>query len=137
MIRGWGLLEVGDIVWRLFPELPDSNPGPKPRPALVLSVESRDDGDIVRVAYGTSQKLNKLRTGEVAITQSQHPAAYALAGLSYDTKFDFKAIVALPWTDRYFKAPPKSRHGNNPKLGTLHATVMRVVESAYRAAMAR
>jgi hypothetical protein len=135
--RTWSLPEVGDIVWCLFPELPDSNPGPKPRPALVLSVESREDGDIVRIAYGTSQKLNKLRAGEVAITQAQHPAAYALAGLSHDTKFDFNAIVLLPWTDRYFKAPPKSRHGNNPKLGTLHATVLRAVESAYRAAQAR
>ena len=100
-------------------------------------MESREDGDIVRVAYGTSQKLNRLRTGEVAITQREHPAAYCLAGLAYDTKFDFKTIVELPWSDRNFKAPPKSRHGNNPKLGTLHATAMRAVESAYRAAMTR
>lgn len=137
MSRSWPPPAPGDIVWCLFPELPDSNPGPKPRPALVLSVERREDGDVVRVAYGTSQKLDRLRTGEVAIKQAQYPAAYALAGLSYDTKFDFKAIVDLPWTDRYFKAPPKSRHGNNPKLGTLHATVLRAVEAAYRAAMER
>ncbi len=137
MSRGWALPAAGDIVWCLFPELPDSKPGPKPRPALVLSVERREDGDVVRVAYGTSQKLNRLRTGEVAITQSQHPAAYALAGLAYDTKFDFKAIVDLPWSERYFKAPPKSRHGNNPKLGTLHATVLRAVEAAYRTAVER
>ena len=137
MSRGWSPPAAGDIVWCLFPELPDSNPGPKPRSALVLSVERREEGDVVSVAYGTSQKLNRLRTGEVAITQSQHPAAYALAGLAYDTKFDLKAIVTLPWSDRYFKAPPKSRHGNNPKLGTLHATALRVVESAYRAAISR
>ena len=137
MSRGWAPPAAGDIVWCLFPELPDSNPGPKPRPALVLSVERREGGDVVRVAYGTSQKLNRLRTGEVAITQSQHPAAYALAGLAYDTKFDFNAIVELRWSDRYFKAPPKSRHGNNPKLGTLHVTVLRAVEAAYRAAVAR
>ncbi len=137
MSAKWHLPAVGDIVWCLFPELPDSNPGPKSRPALVLRVERREDGDVVKVAYGTSQKLNRLRAGEVAITQAQNPAAYALAGLAYDTKFDFNAIVELPWTDRYFKAPPKSRHGNNPKLGTLHATVMRVVEAAYRAAMGR
>jgi hypothetical protein len=135
--RVWAPPDVGDIVWCLFPELPDSDPGPKPRPALVLTVERREDGDGVRVAYGTSQKLNRLKSGEMAITQAQHPAAYALAGLAYDTKFDFKAIVELPWSDRYFKVPPKNRHGNNPKLGTLHATVMRAVESAYRAAMAR
>lgn len=137
MSRGWAAPDAGDIVWCLFPELPDSNPGPKLRPALVLSVERREDGDVVRVAYGTSQKLNRLRTGEVAITQSQFPAAYALAGLAYDTKFDFNAIVELPWTERYFKAPPKPRHGNNPKLGTLHVTVLRSVEAAYHAAVAR
>lgn len=137
MSRGWSAPAPGDIVWCLFPELPGSSPVPKPRPALILSVEHREDGDIVRVAYGTSQKLNRLRTGEVAITQSQQPAAYALAGLSYDTKFDFNAIVELPWTARYFKPPPKSRYGNNPKLGTLHATVLRSIESAFRAAMAR
>jgi PemK-like, MazF-like toxin of type II toxin-antitoxin system len=137
MSRGWSPPAPGDIVWCLFPELPDSDPGPKPRPALVLSVESREDGDVVRVVYGTSQKLNRLRAGEVAITQAQHPAAYALAGLAYDTKFDFNVIVELPWIDRYFKAPPKNRQGNNPKLGTLHATVLRAVESAYRAAMDR
>lgn len=137
MSQRWNLPAPGDIVWCLFPELPDSNPGPKPRPALVLSVECREDGDAVRVAYGTSKKLDRLKTGEVAITLAQHPAAYALAGLAYDTKFDFKAMVELPWSDRYFKVPPRARHGNTPKLGTLHATVLRAVEAAYRAATAR
>ena len=103
----------------------------------MLSVEHREDGDIVQVAYGTPQKLNRLQTGEVAITQSHHPAAYVLAGLSYDIKFAFNAIVELQWTPRYFKPPPKSRYGNNPSFGTLHATVLRSVEFAFRAAMAR
>jgi PemK-like, MazF-like toxin of type II toxin-antitoxin system len=127
----------GDIVWCLFPEIPDIEPGPKPRPALVLGVDEREDGTLVRVVYGTSQHVNRLHTGEVAITQAGHPAAYALAGLAYDTKFDFKVIVELPWTERYFKTPVRATHGNTPKIGTLHATVMRAVEVAYRAAMAR
>jgi len=50
-------------------------PGPKPRPALVMTVERRDNGDVVSVVYGTSQKLNRLKTGEVAITQAKNPAA--------------------------------------------------------------
>lgn len=137
MNQRWPLPAPGDVVWCLFPELPGSDPGPKPRPALVLSVDSREEGDAVRVVYGTSKKLDRLKTGEVAITLAQYPAAYALAGLAYDTKFDFKAIVELPWSDRYFKVPPRNRHGNTPKLGTLHATVLRVVEAAYRAVMAR
>ena len=134
MSQTWVLPAPGDIVWCLFPEVPSSEPGPKPRPAIVLSVERRDDGNQVSVVYGTSQNLTRLKAGEVAITQTKNPAAYALAGLAYDTKFDFKVIVDLPWSERYFKVPARSPHGNTPKLGTLHATILRAVEAAYNAA---
>lgn len=137
MSQNWKLPAPGDIVWCLFPEVPDIEPGPKPRPALVMSVERRVDGDLVSVVYGTSRNLTRLKTGEVAITRAKHPAAYALAGLAYDTKFDFKVIVDLPWSDRYFKVPVRNPHGNTPKLGTLHATVLHAVEVAYRAAASR
>lgn len=137
MMRRWPLPAPGDIAWCLYPEVPGVDPGPKPRPALVLSVEQREDGDMVRVVYGTSQHVDRLKTGEVAILRDKHPAAFSLAGLAYDTKFDFKVIVELPWNDRYFKVPPRSPHGNTPKLGTLHATIMRAVEAAYRAAVSR
>ena len=96
----WKLPSPGDIVWCLFPEIPEIEPGPKPRPALVLRVDRREDGDVVSVAYGTSKNLSRMRSGEVSITKLKNPAAYALAGLAYDTKFDFRAIVDLPWTDR-------------------------------------
>ena len=134
MTSVWKPPSPGDIVWCLFSHIPQLQPGPKPRPALVLSVENREDGDVVTVVYGTSQKVNRLQRGEVAILQSLHPAAFTLAGLAYDTKFDFKAMVELPWTDRYFKVPPRSPHGHHPKLGTLHATVMHAVQAAYLAA---
>ena len=137
MTQNWKLPAPGDIVWCLFPELPDVDPGPKPRPALVMAVENREGGDLVSVVYGTSQNVTRLKTEEVAITQAMHPAAYALAGLAYDTKFDFKVVIELAWSDRYFKLLPKNRHTNNPKIGTLHATVMHAVEVAYRAAKAR
>jgi mRNA-degrading endonuclease toxin of MazEF toxin-antitoxin module len=137
MSKHWASPAPGDIVWCMFPEVPDSAPGPKPRPALVVGIESREDGGVVRVAYGTSQHVTRLKTGEVAITQQKHPAAYALAGLAYDTKFDLKVIVELPWSDRYFKAPLRNRHGNTPKIGTLHVTMLRAVEAAYRAAVSR
>ncbi|MFY8041757.1 MAG: hypothetical protein ACOVOD_02415 [Rhodoferax sp.] len=137
MIQPWKLPAPGDLVWCLFPEIPDTAPGPKPRPALVMGVERREDGDVVSVVYGTSKNVTRLKTGEVAITQAKHPAAFALAGLAYDTKFDFKVIVHLPWTDRYFKVPVRNQHGNTPKLGTLHATILRAVEAAYRAAESR
>jgi len=137
MSASWRIPSVGDIVWCMFPEMPDTEPGPKPRPAIVLSIEVRDDGAPVRVAYGTSKNLKRLKTGEIAITKSQHPAAYSLAGLAYDTKFDFKVLVDLPWTDQYFKVLALNKAGNTPKIGTLHASVMRAVEAAYRAAMSR
>jgi len=135
MSQKWVLPAPGDIVWCLFPEVPGMEPGPKPRPALVLRVERKEDGDVLSVVYGTSQKLHQLKRGEFAITRDKHPSAYALAGLAYDTKFDFKAMVDLPWSERYFKVPPRSPHGNTPKLGTLHATILRAVEAAYRAVM--
>lgn len=137
MTSPWKPPASGDIVWCMFPEVPNMEPGPKPRPALVVGVERREDGDVVSVAYGTSQNVNRLKTGEVAITKIGNSAAYELAGLAYDTKFDFKVIVDLPWSDRYFKAPPRKPFGNNPKLGTLHATVLRAVEAAYRAVKSR
>ena len=133
----WKLPAPGDIVWCLYPEAPDIEPGPKPRPALVIRVDRRQDGNLVSLVYGTSKNLTRLRSGEVAITQSKNPAAYALAGLAYDTKFDFKVVVELPWTDRYFKVPTRNLHGNTPKLGTLHATILHSVEVAYRAASER
>ena len=81
--------------------------------------------------------LMRLKIGEVTITQAKNPAAFKLAGLAYDTKFDFKVIVDLPWSDRYFKVSVRNPpHRNTPKLGTLHATMLRVVEAAYRAASA-
>jgi mRNA-degrading endonuclease toxin of MazEF toxin-antitoxin module len=90
MSHAWNLPAPGDIVWCLFTEVPNIEPGPKPRPAIVLSVERLDDGDQVSVVYGTSQHLMRLKTGEVAITQAKNPAAFKLADLAYDTKFDFK-----------------------------------------------
>ena len=133
----WKLPAPGDIVWCLFPEIPDMEPGPKPRPALVLRVEQRTDGDLVSVVYGTSKHLERLRAGEVSITKAKHPDAYALAGLAYDTKFSFNAIVDLPWSARYFKVSHARPYGNTPKIGTLHATMMRAFAHAYEAAVSR
>lgn len=137
MKPSWPLPSVGDIVWSMFPELPNCAPGPKPRPALVISVERREEGDVVRIAYGTSQNVTRLKAGEFAIIQATQSAAYAVAGLAYDTKFDLKVIVDVAWSERYFKVPLRNPHGNTPKIGTLHASVMHAVQAAYRAAVSR
>jgi hypothetical protein len=129
----WPAPEPGDIVWCRFPERPHDRPGPKPRPALVLEVTQRSDGIEVRVAYGTSQKLGRLLAGEFAIRKLGNAAAYALAGLSYDTKFNLAETLLLPWDSQFFAIPPDPRHGQIPKLGSLHSGMMKTVEAALRA----
>lgn len=99
-----------------------------------MQVTVKDDGAVVAVVYGTSQRLDRLLSGEVAIRKAQHPAAFALAGLSFDTKFNFKQIVELPWARTFFKVPPKAAHGQNPKVGTLHPSMMQAARAAYLAA---
>ncbi len=137
MSSSWRAPVPGELVWCRFPELPDRSPGPKPRPALIVAVETRDDGVVVKVVYGTSQRVERLRLGEFSIVKSRHPDAFALAGLSYDTKFDFKAMADLPWSEEFFKVPPRAPLGPTPKLGTLHPSLMRAAQAAYDAARDR
>ena len=131
--RGWNTPEPGDIVWCRFPQRPRDVPGPKPRPALVLTVTEYEDGVVVRVAYGTSQKLDRVTSGEFAIRKLQHQAAYAMAGLSFDTKFDLKHTLDLPWNERFFAVQPEAHHGQHPKLGSLHIGMKKALEAAARA----
>ena len=133
----WKSPAPGDIVWCHFPELPDSNPGPKPRPALVMMVVTQEDGVVVHVVYGTSQRVDQPRADEFAILKANNPDAYALAGLAFDTKFDFKVTVELPWTEQFFKIPPRARYGQTPKLGILHPSLMRAAKAAHSAAANR
>ena len=81
----------------------------------------------VRVAYGTSQRVNTLHRGEFAILRGRNPVAYATAGLSYDTKFDLKQALDLPYTSEWFSVPPAAPHRQVPKLGTLHPSLVRAV----------
>jgi hypothetical protein len=127
----------GDLVWCRFPELPGQEPGPKPRPALVVQVMTHEDGAVVHVAYGTSQRVDRLTAGQFAIRKQSNPSAFALAGLAFDTKFDFKVVVALPWGEQFFKIPLRATHGQTPKLGTLHATLLHAAKAAYDAAAGR
>lgn len=86
----------------------------------------------VSIAYGTSQKTNQLYAGEFLISR-QETAAYQLAGLSYDTKFNFRSMTELPYNDLWFKVPPGIPHGQVPKLGVLHPSLMRRVQAALKA----
>ena len=88
----------------------------------------------VSVAYGTRQMTDRLYIGEFRISKSDHPAAYASAGLSYDTKFDLRNVLELPFNDAYFSVPTHAPHGQSPKLGTLHPSMVRIAASAFAAA---
>lgn len=129
----WSLPEPGDIVWCNFPELPRDNPGPKPRPALVLAVTEYDGGATVMVAYGTSKKISDMRQGQFAIRKLDSKVAYETAGLAYDTKFDLCNRVELAWNSRFFGVPPRPAFGQTPKLGSLHISMMRALEAAAKA----
>jgi hypothetical protein len=129
----WREPAAGDVVWCHFPD--DIHPRPKPRPALILEVFDDDAPRFfVRVAYGTSQRTTSLRRGEFSIERSRNLAAFEAAGLSYDTKFDLKQVLELPFSTEWFSVPPAAPHGQAPKLGTLHPSLVRAVQAAYQAA---
>ena len=131
-MANWAPPTPGDIVWCHFPMLPRRNPGPKPRPALVCDVTEREEGVTVTVAYGTSQGLQRLHKGEFAITKQVNPAAYSSAGLSFDTKFNLRQLVELPWNEDFFAVPARAPRGQHPKLGSLHASMMSAAHAAYQ-----
>jgi hypothetical protein len=91
----WPEPTAGDIVWCHFPD--DVHPRPRARPGLLIETREDDDGLIfVIVAYGTSQKTDRLYRGECRIARQEHPAACAAAGLSYDTTFNLGKVLELP-----------------------------------------
>ena len=96
MSEGWPQPLAGDIVWCHFPVDLAVTPADKPRPTLILEVYAAQDSSFnVIVAYGTSQKVTQLFSGEFAITDVDG-AAYRVAGLSYPTKFNLKRRIQLP-----------------------------------------
>ena len=128
----WDEPTAGEIVWCHFPD--NVQPRPKPRPALVVTVYDEAAPQFeVEVAYGTSQRTTDLHSGEFAILKIRNPAAYRAAGLSYDTKFDMKRTVILPYNADWFSVPSGAPHGQRPTLGTLHPSLVRAVEAAYQA----
>ena len=127
----WGEPTAGEIVLCHFTDT--VSPRPIPRPALVLAVFDDDAPQFtVRVVYGTSQRTTTLLRGEFSILRERNPVAFAAAGLSFDTKFDLRKCVDLPYSTDWFSVPPAAPHGQNPKLGTLHPSLVRAVEAAFK-----
>ena len=133
MTDWWGEPTAGDIVLCHFPD--NISPRPKPRPALILAVFDDTAPQFeVRVIYGTSQRTTMLRRGEFSILRDRNAAAFDAAGLSYDTKFDLKQSIDLPYTTEWFSVPPAAPHGQTPKLGVLHPSLVRALQAAFGAA---
>lgn len=125
--------QPGDIVWCRFPEERLPKPGPKARPALVLQVGEDLGRPVVVVAYGTSQKVDRLYPGEFVIAPSDREA-YDAAGLSHPTKFDLRRTFELNYNDVWFGVAPGSPHGQTPKLGLLHPSLVKRARAAFSAA---
>ena len=129
----WPEANAGEIVWCHFPD--DINPRPKSRPAMFLTVFEDDAPQFhMQVANCTSQRTTSLHRREFSILQTRNPAGYEAAGPSFDTKFNLKQIIALPFTTDRFSVPLSAPHGQTPKLGTLHPSLVPAVQTAYRAA---
>jgi len=122
----------GDIVYCRFPQA-KGKPGPKPRPALVVAIIEFADGvQGVRVAYGTSQKVEDLHSGEFSLIPADG-AAFQLSGLSFPTKFDMDRTQDLPYDEDWFRVPQDPRYGQTPKLGSLHASLYKRAKAAHDA----
>ncbi len=129
----WARPKTGDIVWCYFPQNKIMRPGPKPRPVLITNIFlNAPEQFLVRVIYGTSQKTDKLFSGEFLIARADG-AAWQTSGLMYETKFNFTQTVDLPYNSDWFAVPPAAPHGQTPKLGLLHPALFRRAEAAWKA----
>lgn len=122
----------GDIVWCRFPEVEGIRPGPKSRPALILSVQDDVTPVRVKVAYGTSQQPEKLAPWEFAIGPDDS-VAFTLSGLAVATKFSMRKVVILAYTDFWFSRAP-GQLSSTPRLGLLHPSLMSRAAAAFAAA---
>lgn len=116
----------GDILWCHFPRQ-IGEPGPKPRPALVLAVSHSTHQ--VQVAYGTSQKTDRLYPGEFVMDPSD--AGFPASGLSFRTKFDLAHHEKIPFDSDWFKqAPGIYATSPLPKMGIVHPSYFKAAKKA-------
>ena len=105
------LPQPGDIVLCCFPAPIGAE---KDRPALVLAVNTA--AKAVKVAYGTSQKLNRIYPTEFLIDDAE--ADFSTSGLRRSTKFDLSVTAVLEYSDEWF-VPPANTVSRSPKLGQI------------------
>jgi len=132
-LRSYPAPGAGDIVWCRFPEQEGISPSDKPRPALVIDVDESKTPLRVRVAYGTSRNVTRNGPGEFVI-KPEDGSAFKASGLSVATKFSFRKVVVLDYTDLWFDLSPGDPPGETPVLGMLHPSLMRRAEQAFNEA---
>ena len=115
---------AGDIVWCRFPE-EANKPASKMRPALVIAVSNSTHE--IEIAYGTTQKLNRIYPSEFAL----HPGdkGFTASGLSFATKFDLGNTVKVPFDDMWFAPNPAGipvTHQRPKKLFSIHKPRLRI-----------
>jgi hypothetical protein len=115
-----------DIVWCRFPtrETP-SNPGPKPRLALVRSVYLNPTHTRARVevTYGSSKLKADTRLLDLILANATDLAEM---GLPQATRFDLDISVLLPWCEEFFE--PSAGH-RTPIIGHLNFTAVSQLET--------
>ena len=102
---------------------------------MLIVVVSDDDAPHFydKAAYGMSQPTTTLFRGEFAILRQRNAIACETAGLTHDSKFDLGRLLDLPDSSEWFAVPPAAPHGQTPKFGMLHLSLLRAVGTAYRA----
>jgi hypothetical protein len=48
-------------------------------------------------------------------------------------QLNLRNVLELPFNDAYFSVPPRAPHGQIPKLGTLHPSMVRIAATAFAA----
>nr|WP_243465125.1 hypothetical protein [Photorhabdus temperata] len=118
------------MLWCRFPQCVGV-PGPKPRPALVLAASPAEHALVV--AYGTSQKTDKIYPGEFVIETTDPD--FVLTGLAFDTKFDLNHRLKLYYTSEWFSIAPARRTFPipvSPHIGMLPASYYEAVRKVAR-----
>ena len=129
----WAEPTASEIFWCHLSDEVHARPNPK-RVLIRAVFDEHTPQFAVRVAYGTIQRTTTLYRGEFSNLRDRNPAAYEAAGLSYDTKFNLRQALDPTYTTEWFSVPPAAPHGQTPKLGTLHSSLVRAVQAAFRAA---
>jgi hypothetical protein len=109
-----------DILYCNFPYKPDANGNNyHPHYVIVTDIGIHNDTNeiMLKVAYGTSKKIDKIYKNEILISEQQ-VKYFNNTGLSKSTKFDFANVLSLEYNITNFIIPTNSSK-TTPKVGNL------------------